>query len=54
VAFIAPVIIGGEDAKSAVGGQGANRIGQAVKLNRIRMERCGSDMMVVGYLNEEG
>jgi diaminohydroxyphosphoribosylaminopyrimidine deaminase/5-amino-6-(5-phosphoribosylamino)uracil reductase len=53
VAFIAPVIIGGQDAKSAVGGQGANRIGQAVKLNRIKVERCGSDMMVVGYLNEE-
>jgi len=24
-----------------------------VKLNRIKVERCGSDMMVVGYLSEE-
>ncbi len=53
VAFIAPVIIGGEDAKSAVGGQGANRIGQALQLSDIRIERCGKDMMVIGYLSEE-
>ena len=52
VAFIATVIIGGEDAKSAVGGQGANRIGQALQLNNIKIERCGKDVMVVGYLNE--
>jgi diaminohydroxyphosphoribosylaminopyrimidine deaminase/5-amino-6-(5-phosphoribosylamino)uracil reductase len=53
VAFIAPVIIGGEDAKSAVGGQGAHRIGQALQLSRIKVERCGKDVMVMGYLNEE-
>lgn len=53
VAFIAPVIVGGEDAKSAVGGQGAHRIGQALQLSRIKVERCGKDVMVMGYLNEE-
>jgi len=52
VAFIATVIIGGEDAKSAVGGQGANRIGQALQLRDIKIERCGKDVMVIGYLNE--
>jgi len=53
VAFIAPVIIGGVSAKSAVGGQGAYRIGQAMQLDRIRVERCGKDVMVMGYLSEE-
>jgi diaminohydroxyphosphoribosylaminopyrimidine deaminase/5-amino-6-(5-phosphoribosylamino)uracil reductase len=52
VAFIATVIIGGEDAKSAVGGQGANRIGQALQLRDIKIERCGKDVMVIGYLDE--
>ena len=53
VAFIAPVIVGGEEAKSAVGGQGAHKIGQALQLSRIKVERCGKDVMVAGYLNEE-
>ena len=53
VAFIAPVIVGGQEAKSAVGGQGADRIGQALQLSNIRIEHCGKDVMVTGYLNEE-
>ena len=51
VAFIAPVIIGGAEAKSAVGGQGADRIGQALRLSDISMESCGHDVMVIGYLD---
>ncbi|MEA1958675.1 MAG: bifunctional diaminohydroxyphosphoribosylaminopyrimidine deaminase/5-amino-6-(5-phosphoribosylamino)uracil reductase RibD [Chloroflexota bacterium] len=53
VVFVAPVIIGGEVAKMAVGGQGAYRIGQAMQLDRIRVERCGKDVMMMGYLSEE-
>ena len=53
VAFIAPVIIGGQEAKSAIGGQGANRIGQALQLKQISFDRCGSDVRIMGYLDWE-
>jgi len=50
VAFIAPVIIGGEEARLAVGGEGAERIAQAIRLSRVRVERVGDDVMITGYI----
>ena len=50
IAFIAPVIIGGRDAKLAVGGKGAERITDALHLNRVKVERFGDDMMICGYI----
>ena len=50
VAFIAPVIIGGTEARLAVGGGGAQRIAQALRLSRVRVERVGDDVMITGYL----
>ncbi len=49
VAFIAPMIIGGKEAISPVGGQGAELISQALKLKRTRMEQFVDDIMIVGY-----
>lgn len=47
--FIAPKIVGGSGAPSPVGGQGAAEMGQALKLNDIKMETIGEDIMVTGY-----
>jgi diaminohydroxyphosphoribosylaminopyrimidine deaminase/5-amino-6-(5-phosphoribosylamino)uracil reductase len=52
VAFIAPIIIGGEQAKTAVGGSGVDKVVDAFRLRRVRVERCGEDMMVSGYIKE--
>jgi len=52
VAFIAPVIIGGAEAKTAVAGKGAGKIADAIRLKRVRTERLGEDMMVTGYVRE--
>ncbi|MFH1484822.1 MAG: bifunctional diaminohydroxyphosphoribosylaminopyrimidine deaminase/5-amino-6-(5-phosphoribosylamino)uracil reductase RibD [Chloroflexota bacterium] len=49
LAFVAPVIIGGEEAKPAVGGAGAEWLGQALRLSRMRMERLGEDVLMSGY-----
>ena len=49
VAFIAPAIIGGARAPSAVGGMGAERVAEALRLERVRVERLGEDLMVTGY-----
>ena len=50
VAFVAPVIIGGEEAKIAIGGKGAKKIAHALRLSRIKVERLGDDVMISGYV----
>lgn len=49
IAFIAPIIIGGREAVTAVGGEGAATVAAAQRLQRVRMERFGDDIMVIGY-----
>ncbi len=50
IAFIAPILIGGREARGVVGGKGAEKIGHALRLRRVMVERLGDDVMVVGYL----
>ncbi len=49
VAFLAPVVIGGETAPSAVGGLGVELMSDAMRLERVTVERFGNDVAVVGY-----
>ena len=49
-AFIAPIIIGGEEAKTAVGGRGADKMADSLKLERVRVAKFGDDLMVSGYV----
>jgi diaminohydroxyphosphoribosylaminopyrimidine deaminase/5-amino-6-(5-phosphoribosylamino)uracil reductase len=46
LAFIAPKVIGGDDAPGPVGGLGAARIGDAQALCAWRMRRCGVDIVI--------
>lgn len=48
-AFVAPVLIGGRSAPSPVGGNGAAAMAQATRLDSVRIEQIGEDMLVVGY-----
>jgi len=48
-AFIAPVIIGGADALTAVGGIGVSEVSSALKLDRMRVEQIGPDVLITGY-----
>jgi len=52
VAFVAPIIIGGKEAKTAVGGEGVNKVADSLKLKRIKVEQFGDDLMVSGYVKE--
>ena len=52
VAFVAPIIIGGEKAKTAIGGRGVEKIMEAVKLKNLSEERFGDDIMFIGYVKE--
>lgn len=48
-AFVAPRIIGGAGALGAVGGEGAARLADAVRLEVVRTRWAGTDLAVVGY-----
>jgi len=50
VVFVAPVIIGGEKARTAVGGKGADKVVNSIKLQRVKTRRSESDMMITGYI----
>lgn len=54
IAFIAPIIIGGEEAKMAVGGKGVEKLVDSNRLERVRVERLGKDLMVSGYVRGRG
>jgi len=47
--FIAPMIIGGQNAPSAIAGAGAERIADAFQLERISVEQRGPDLEITGY-----
>ncbi len=52
IAFIAPIIIGGSEAKTAVSGKGVDKVVDSLKLERVRLETLGKDFMVSGYVKE--
>ena len=47
--FIAPIIIGGLDAPSAVAGKGAERMADAIRLRDVEIIPRGQDIEVTGY-----
>jgi len=48
-AVIAPMIIGGASAPTAVAGRGAARMADALRLHDVAVERLGDDILVTGY-----
>lgn len=47
--FVAPVIIGGRGGYSAVGGVGAERMAEALRLEDVVMTQRGADVEITGY-----
>ena len=54
VAFVAPVIIGGMDAVSPVGGVGIADMRDALRLRDVEVRRFGADVAVIGYTGGDG
>ena len=50
VAFVAPVIIGGDRAPSPVGGHGATLMSESMRLSAVKIERFGEDVAIIGRL----
>ena len=51
--FIAPIVIGGRDAPSAVGGAGAEKIADAASLQDAEITHRGRDLEVTGYISRD-
>ena len=52
--FIAPMIIGGRDAKPAIGGEGAAKIADALKLSDVEIRTHARDLEITGYPQRQG
>jgi diaminohydroxyphosphoribosylaminopyrimidine deaminase/5-amino-6-(5-phosphoribosylamino)uracil reductase len=50
--FIAPLVIGGREAPSAVGGIGAEKMANALRLKDVEVTQRGKDLEITGYLSE--
>ena len=48
-AFVAPLIIGGEDAASPVAGQGAPSMSKTWSVERTHLQQLGPDWLITGY-----
>ncbi len=47
--FIAPIVIGGQDAPTAIGGKGATVLANAMRLQELEIKQHGADIEVTGY-----
>jgi len=52
-AFIAPKIVGGDKAKTPVGGEGLKYMEDAILLKDIKLHKFGEDIMIEGYILRE-
>ncbi len=48
--FLAPILIGGKSTPTAVGGDGIETLGQALRLRDVRIERFDDDTLIEGYV----
>ncbi|MCL2799796.1 MAG: bifunctional diaminohydroxyphosphoribosylaminopyrimidine deaminase/5-amino-6-(5-phosphoribosylamino)uracil reductase RibD [Endomicrobia bacterium] len=48
--FIAPKIIGGKNAVSILGGKGAGKIKEALKIKNMKVRKIGEDLLVTGKI----
>jgi diaminohydroxyphosphoribosylaminopyrimidine deaminase/5-amino-6-(5-phosphoribosylamino)uracil reductase len=52
LAFISPIIIGGDEATTAVGGNGVGNLVEALRLSRVNVESFGDNILISGYVGK--
>ena len=50
--FVAPKLVGGDDAPSLFGGPGARSLAEAVPVGELEVEQVGDDLLLTAYVNE--
>jgi diaminohydroxyphosphoribosylaminopyrimidine deaminase/5-amino-6-(5-phosphoribosylamino)uracil reductase len=53
VVYLAPTLIGGEDAPGVLGGRGFAPVGRALQLRVRSFERIGEDLKVEAYVHRD-
>jgi diaminohydroxyphosphoribosylaminopyrimidine deaminase/5-amino-6-(5-phosphoribosylamino)uracil reductase len=53
IAFIAPIVIGGKQAKTPVAGKGVENVIDSIKLERVRTHFINGDVVISGYTGNE-
>jgi len=48
-ALVAPMVIGGEGARSSVEGEGVSELAQACRLHKLELSQLGVDVLLTGY-----
>jgi diaminohydroxyphosphoribosylaminopyrimidine deaminase/5-amino-6-(5-phosphoribosylamino)uracil reductase len=54
VVYVAPVLMGGQDAKSLIGGASPKHLADALRIRDIRVRRAGSDLVIEGRPTPRG
>jgi diaminohydroxyphosphoribosylaminopyrimidine deaminase/5-amino-6-(5-phosphoribosylamino)uracil reductase len=50
VLYLAPLLMGGQDAKAVIGGRSPKRLAHALPLHHVTVRRIGKDLVVEGDL----
>jgi diaminohydroxyphosphoribosylaminopyrimidine deaminase/5-amino-6-(5-phosphoribosylamino)uracil reductase len=53
LAFIAPIVVGGTEGRTAVGGTGASTIPEALELERVEVKNFADNVLVSGYVKKK-
>jgi diaminohydroxyphosphoribosylaminopyrimidine deaminase/5-amino-6-(5-phosphoribosylamino)uracil reductase len=52
--FIAPKLLGGDDARGSIGGKSPESLNAAVPLTGVRYQKVGEDILIEGYIKKPG
>lgn len=52
-AYLAPIIIGGKEAKSPVEGPGVEHLSEAFQIQEMSVQSIGEDILIEGYIHQE-
>src|SRR5207245_4596800 len=51
--FYAPKVIGGRDSRKAFGGEGIERVSEAIKMREVQWRRLGPDLLLTARVDED-
>jgi len=51
--FIAPTLLGGQNARGVIGGQAPSRLAQAIPLTHVRIRPVGKDLLIEGAISSK-
>lgn len=52
--MVAPILIGGREAPSLLGGEGITKLAEAWRIEQVQVDRLGPDLLIEGYLGIGG